>query len=293
MILGCVRGSANRWVPSPQPAGVYQLSVRDLLHDNYKEWNIVKVRNLFSRDVAEKILETPLVSSVREDKVVWEEERNGCYSVKSGYKLAMCYLIGSDKYHVMGNWNDIWKVQAPHKARHLLWRLCRGCLPTHSRLLERRVECTLNCLVCDKEIDDELHIFFRCAVARDSWSAAGLSSVLHNATYQQTNAMDRIFTICSNESSDTVGRVAMLLWCIWQNRNDKLWNDNSNNVSGTTDADLVRWEKPALDWVKCNVDVAFVSGSGRTSMGLCFRDNNGHFMADMTQWQQTVISSVE
>ncbi|GAU10125.1 hypothetical protein TSUD_418540, partial [Trifolium subterraneum] len=132
-----LRGSTNRWVPSPQPAGVYQLSVRDLLHDNYKAWNIVKVRNLFSRDVAEKILETPLVSSVREDKVVWDEEKNGCYSVKSGYKLAMRYLIGSDKYHVMGNWNGIWKAQAPHKARHLLWRLCRGCLPTRSRLLER------------------------------------------------------------------------------------------------------------------------------------------------------------
>ncbi|GAU43270.1 hypothetical protein TSUD_36200 [Trifolium subterraneum] len=260
-------GSANRWVPSPQPAGVYQLSVRDMLHDNYKAWNIVKVRNLFSRDVAEKILETPLVSSVREDKVVWDEERNGCYSVKSG-----------------------------------------GCLPTRSRLLERRVKCTLNCPVCDEEIEDELHIFFRCAVAQDSWSAAGLSSVLHNATYQQTNAMDRIFAICSNESSDTVGRVAILLWCIWKNRNDKLWNDNvqmprqigrhafdawndwysvhklqSNNVSGTTEADLVRWEKPALDWVKCNVDVAFVAGSGRTSMRLCFRDNSGHFMAGMTQ----------
>ncbi|GAU20296.1 hypothetical protein TSUD_337770 [Trifolium subterraneum] len=297
---GVLRGSANRWVPSPQPAGVYQLSVRDLLHDNYKAWNIVKVRNLFSRDVAEKILETPLVSSVREDKVVWDEERNGCYSVKSGYKLVMCYLIGSDKYHVMGNWNDIWKAQAPHKARHLLWHLCRGCLPTRSRLLERRVECTLNCHVCDEEIEDELHIFFRCAVAPDSWSV--------NATYQQTNAMDCIFAMCSNESSDTIGRVAMLLWCIWQNRNDKLWNDNvqmprqierhafdawndwysvhklqSNNVSGTTEADVVRWEKPALDWVKCNVDVAFVSGSGRTSMGLCFRDNSGHFMAGMAQ----------
>ncbi|GAU34295.1 hypothetical protein TSUD_20010 [Trifolium subterraneum] len=272
-----LRGSANRWVPSPQPAGVYQLSVRDLLHDNYKAWDIVKVRNLFSRDVAEKILETPLVSSVREDKVVWDEERNGCYSVKFG-----------------------------------------GCLPTRSRLLERRVECTLNCPVCDEEIEDELHIFFRCAVARDSWSAAGLSSVLHNATYQQTNAMDRIFAICSNESSDIVGRVAMLLWCIWKNRNDKLWNDNvqmprqigrhvfdawndwysvhklqSNNVSGTTEVDVVRWEKPALDWVKCNVDVAFVSGFGRTSMRFCFRDNSGHFMAGMTQCQQTVISSVE
>ncbi|GAU10838.1 hypothetical protein TSUD_425970, partial [Trifolium subterraneum] len=155
-----LRGKVNKWVPSPQPAGVYQLSVRDLLHENYKAWNIAKVRNLFTGDVAERILETPLVHSVREDKVLWEEEKNGCYSVKSGYKLAMRYIIGSDKYHVAGNWNGIWKAQAPHKARHLLWRLCRGCLPTRYRLLERRVECNLNCPVCDEEIEDEIHIFF-------------------------------------------------------------------------------------------------------------------------------------
>ncbi|GAU48815.1 hypothetical protein TSUD_99870 [Trifolium subterraneum] len=179
-----LRGKVNKWVSSPQPAEVYQLSVRDLLHENYKAWNIAKVRNLFSGDAAERILETPLVNSVREDKVVWEEERNGCYSVKSGYKLAMRYIIGSDKYHLAGNWNGIWKAQAPHKARHLLWRLCRGCLPTCYRLLERRVECNLNCPVCDDEIEDEIHIFFRCAVARDSWCAASLSTVLYNDAYQ-------------------------------------------------------------------------------------------------------------
>ncbi|GAU24179.1 hypothetical protein TSUD_84140 [Trifolium subterraneum] len=110
----------------------------------------------------------------------------------------------------------------------------------------------------------------------------------------------------------------MLLWCIWQNRNDKRWNDNvqtprqigryafdawndwysvhklqSNSESRTTEADLVRWEKPALGWVKCNVDVAFVPRSGRTSVGLCFRNNMGQVMAGMTQWQQTVMSYVE
>ncbi|GAU25272.1 hypothetical protein TSUD_17850 [Trifolium subterraneum] len=274
----------NKWVSSPQPAGVYQLSVRDLLHENYKAWNI-KVRNLFSKDVAERILETPLVSSVREDKEVWEEERNECYSVKFGYKLAMRYIIEDVSRLVLDCWKCEWSV------------LSKGCLPTRSRLLERRVECTLNCPMCDEEIEDELHIFFRCAVARDSWCAAGLSSVLHNVAYQQTNAMDGIFAVCSNDKlwNDNVqmprqiGRYAFDAWNDWYSVH-KL---QSNSVSGTTKRDLVRWEKPALDWVKCNVDVGFVSGSGRTSVGLCFGDNSGHFMVGMTHWQQTVISSVE
>ncbi|PNX82760.1 ribonuclease H, partial [Trifolium pratense] len=241
-------------------------------------------------DVVERILATPLVGSVREDKVVWEEERNECYSVKSGYKLSMRYIIRSDKYHVAGNLNGIWKAQAPHKERHLLWRLCKGCLPTRCRLLQRRVECTLNYPVCDEEFEDELDVFFNCTVARASWCATDLSSVLHNNTYQQTATMDRIFALCSNENSDTVGRVAMLLWSIWHNRNDKVWNDNvqmpsqigrhafdawndwysvhkqqSNSVSMASKPDLLRWEKPIPGW----------------------------FMAGMTQWLQYVTSTLE
>ncbi|MCH95897.1 ribonuclease H protein, partial [Trifolium medium] len=313
-----LRGSDNRWVSSPQSAGVYQLYVKDLLLDNYKAWDIAKVRNLFSGDAVERILATPLMGSVKEDKVVWEEERNGCYSVKTGYKLAMRHILHSDKFHVAGNWNGIWKAQAPHKARHLLWRLCRGCLPTRYRLLQRRVDCNLNCPVCDAEIEDELHVFFNCPIARESWCAAGLSSILQNIAYQQTNAMDRVFALCTNENSATVGRVAMLLWGIWHNRNDKIWNDNvqvpsqigryafdawnewylvhnlhHHNESRDTESGLLRWEKPTSGWVKCNVDVAFVTGSRKTSVGLCFRDSHGQFMAGMTQWQQTAMSTLE
>jgi hypothetical protein len=137
------------------------------------------------------------------------------------------------------------------------------------------VECTLNCPVCDEEIEDELHTFFNCTVACDIWCSAGLSSVLHNNAYQQTTAMDRVFALCSHESSDSVGRVAMLLWCIWHNRNDKIWNDNvqmqsqigrhafdawndwysvhklqRDNVNTTTYSGLCRWEKPDPGWVK-------------------------------------------
>ncbi|MCI70383.1 hypothetical protein A2U01_0091646, partial [Trifolium medium] len=46
-----------------------------------------------------------------------------------------------------------------------------------------------------------------------------------------------------------------------------------------TESGLLQWEKPTPGWVNCNVDVAFVVGSGMTSLGLCFRDSNGQFMA--------------
>ncbi|PNX73779.1 hypothetical protein L195_g029684 [Trifolium pratense] len=96
--------------------------------------------------------------------------------------------------------------------------------------------------------------------------------------------MDRIFALCNNENSDTVGRVTMLLWSIWHNCNDKVWNDNvqtpsqierrafdawndwysvqklqRNSVCMASEPDLLWWVKPIADWVKCNVDVAFVT----------------------------------
>ncbi|PNX64214.1 hypothetical protein L195_g062006, partial [Trifolium pratense] len=103
--------------------------------------------------------------------------------------------------------------------------------------------------------------------------------------------------MCRNEDSAIIGRVASLFWCIWHNQNDKTWNDNiqspsqvgnttfivwnkwftvhqlqRHNVVPVEDPRPVRWEKSGAGWIKCNVDAAFVVGSGVTFVGLCFRD---------------------
>ncbi|GAU13374.1 hypothetical protein TSUD_175260 [Trifolium subterraneum] len=253
----------TKWLSGPS---IYHLCHTMLI-------NIVKVRNLFSRDVAEKILETLLVSLVREGKVVWEEERNECYSVKSGYKLVMRYLIGNNKYHVMGNWNGIWKAQAPHK--HVIY--FGAYVEDVSRLV----------LDCSKDEWNVLSIVL-CVMRRlrmsFTYSLAMKVVILLVEWLCYSGAFGKIVMISliwndNVQMPRQIGRHAFDAWNDWYSVH-KL---QSNNVSGTTEANLVRWEKPALDWVKCNVDVAFVSGSGRTSMGLCFRDNSGHFMAGMTQ----------
>jgi hypothetical protein len=70
------------------------------------------------------------------------------------------------------------------------------------------------------------------------------------------------------------------------------WNDwysthklQCNSVSMTIEPGLLQWKKPDRGWVKCNVDVAFITGSEKTSVGLCFCYSNGQFMTDMPQWQ--------
>lgn len=100
-----------------------------------KEWEFDKIVELFSTEGVHAIIQTPLFPSVQEDKVVWQEESNGLYSVRSGYRIAAREVVPSTHYYVQGEWNAIWKVQAPHKAQNLLRRICRGCIPTRSKLI--------------------------------------------------------------------------------------------------------------------------------------------------------------
>jgi hypothetical protein len=175
--------------------------------------------------------------------VVREDEKNEHCSVKSGYNLAMKCIIRSDRHHVAGNWNGIWKTQSTHKARHLLWRLCRGCLPTQCRLTQRYVDCELSCPVCDIEVEDDIHEFFGFASASESWSTVDLSQLLHNATYQHNIVANRVFEMCRNEDSVTVGRVASLFWCIWYNRNNKIWNDSIQSPSQVGRMTFIIWNE--------------------------------------------------
>ncbi|MCI46738.1 cytochrome P450, partial [Trifolium medium] len=82
------------------------------------------------------------------------------------------------------------------------------------------------------------------------------------------------------QMSSQIGRHAFDAWNDWY----AVHNLQHHNESRDTKPGLLRWEKPTPGWVKCNVDAAFVIGSRKTSVGLCFRDSNGQFMADMTQW---------
>ncbi|GAU20408.1 hypothetical protein TSUD_12260 [Trifolium subterraneum] len=249
-----LRGNGDRWVTSPQVECVYDLFVKDLLLENYKAWDIAKIRNLFLGPVVEEIIATPLI------------------------------MIDT------------------------MWRVI-GMIFGKLNLLTKRVTYSG---------EGDIHVFFGCVAARECWMAAGLSQLLENSAYQNGTVTDRVFGMCRNEDNAMLGRVSSLFWCIWHNRNDKIWNDNvqspsqvgriafavwnewstfhqlrRHNIAPVADPRPVRWEKPGVEWIKCNVDAAFVARSSITSMGLCFRDTNGQFVADLTQWQQSVYSIVE
>lgn len=82
-----LRNEHGGWLASPQNQDVYDLFLADLMIEEGKEWDVDKIFDLLSVESANSVLKTPLFPSVQDDQVIWQEEQNGVYSVKTGYRI--------------------------------------------------------------------------------------------------------------------------------------------------------------------------------------------------------------
>jgi limonene-1,2-epoxide hydrolase len=110
----------------------------------------------------------------------------------------------------------------------------------------------------------------------------------------------------------------MLVWCIWQNRNDMVWNNHTLDAyqlghrafimwrdwfdaqqskqpssNNNTLQHNSRWQKPTQGWIKCNIDAGFFMEDGITSLACCFRNATGEFFKAQTKWINTKLSTIE
>ncbi|XP_058742418.1 uncharacterized protein LOC131614899 [Vicia villosa] len=154
----CLREKKEGRVNGLQRQGAYGMSVNDLLSPNGKFWNSMLIRELFDYVVAEDILQVPLVEEVQENKWNWKEEQNGCYSVRSGYRLWRKDQVRSGSSGVDGDWCSLWNIKDPPRTKHLLWRICRDCLPTRQRLRHYHVSCPSSCSFCEDTMEDSWHV---------------------------------------------------------------------------------------------------------------------------------------
>ncbi|MCI22057.1 60S ribosomal protein L23, partial [Trifolium medium] len=110
----------------------------------------------------------------------------------------------------------------------------------------------------------------------------------------------------------------MLVWVLWNNRNNSVWNNlkepgrslgfksrqlwndwyalqqvQQNPHLITQQQQLITWQKPPINWYKCNVDAGFHKDVNKTSTGWCLRDYRGAFVAAGTTWAEGNCAIVE
>jgi ribonuclease HI len=311
-----LRNEDGAWFPSPQLQGVHSLNLNELMLPNEKKWDKGKIESLFSPDVVNRILDTPLFDIIEEDKLIWNDSLHGEYSVKSGYNMLLDVIGKGLNMTSQERWNNIWKIQAPPKAKHLLWRICRGCIPTRTRLHDRCVPCPLTCPVCEQHNEDDWHIFFNCNDSILALQTAGLDHLVTARVHRFRTATELIFSICSEEDRATAGCFALILWTVWKNRNDKVWNDVKESgrsigikvlqhwqqwcsvqhhlqSSSQQQQHLSTWQKPPMSWYKCNVDAGFHKERNKVTAGWCVRNHDGNFITAGTLWQEGRYSVIE
>jgi ribonuclease HI len=314
-----LRERNQSWVNSPQTQGVHNLTVNDLLLPNLRRWDNDKIMSLFPTEVANSILDIPLFDDIVEDKLVWQDSIDGHYKVRSGYNL-LANVTGNNVHEVHHDgWKCLWKIHAPLKTKHLLWRICRNCLPTRSRLQEKCVTCPIDCPLCDEAVEDDWHLVVSCPATIEARRSAGLEEVIASRVTRHTTAAELIFDVCSTADRDLAGRFATLIWSLWQNRNNKIWQNeqecgrrlginahqhwldwvqlqNFHAHDTAASAQLqqqIRWEKPPVGWFKCNTDAGFHDGSNRASAGWILRNYMGNFVLAGTAWYRGKHSIIE
>jgi hypothetical protein len=104
--------------------------VSSLMNDSSKCWNQEVIQQVFSSDIADYILRTLLLDMVVDDRLIWKAENNGLFSVKSAYRLCVEELVYVFHHQRPRDWSVIWRLKVPPKVKNLIWRMCRGCLPT-------------------------------------------------------------------------------------------------------------------------------------------------------------------
>ena len=309
----------NSIVGAPMVQGY---SVKDLIHPDVKEWNRDIVCHIFSVDVADSILNTPLLDQVDTDRLIWKAEKNGFYSVKSAYRLCVDELIDVSHLKQPGFWSGIWRLKVPPKIKNLIWRMCRGCLPTRVRLQDKGVHCPMNCVMCDGPSEDLAHVCFLCPFSVQVWQRTGMWQSIQHAWNSSSSASDAIFAILQDFSEENSQRFAAVLWSIWKHQNLTLWQDvtetsaqvieraihliedwsaantpspppTRNRTHGTTlNANLVQAsssgmnihhsQRPPRGRLKCNIDASFSDSLNRTGIGICIRDDEGTFVLAKT-----------
>jgi hypothetical protein len=196
---------------APQIQGADSINVNELMLPNEKKWDKEKIETLFSPDVVNRILDIPLFDIVEEDKLIWNDSMHGDYSVKSGYNMLLDTVGKGLNQTCQEQWNNIWKIHAPPKAKHLLWRLCKGCIPTRTRLHDRCVPCPLICPLCGQYNENDWHVFFNCHDSIQALQTAGLEHIVAARAECFQLASELIFSICTEE--DRTQQAALHCYC--------------------------------------------------------------------------------
>ncbi|KAH0972719.1 hypothetical protein GBA52_024875 [Prunus armeniaca] len=306
----------DKWLPVPSlfrimspPQLPFSTLVCDLFTSS-SQWNVPLLKDIFWDEEVEAILEIPLVSMASHDCLLWHYERNGMYSVKSGYQLArlekgnMCGESSAGVDLSSRFWKKIWALKIPNKIKFFIWRCVWDFLPCGQTLFNQKIASTPICPNCHRKYESVLHVVWLCEVAKEVWRNSAWGSVCK--VWRVNSFRDLWYAVQISSGGEEQGLFAYLCWGLWNMRNNFIFEgksetatqllqrmtalaqeffdaNNSSHISHGCQASipvhLHVWRPPAVEIYKINVDGALKIGDSVRGVGVVVKNENGEFMA--------------
>ena len=185
-----------------------------------------------------------------EDVWWWRLEENGSFTVKSMFTKLEGLILGESplSYANRRVLSRIWKTDAPSKVMAFSWKLLLNRIPSKDNLSSRRVilpESSLDCVLCDREVESAIHLFLHCEVAMKVWDRVMRWLGLNFLTPPNLFILWENWGGASNNKKVRKGFQTIwhsVVWNIWRARNDRIFNDKIGEVDALVeDIKVLAW----------------------------------------------------
>nr|POF14632.1 putative ribonuclease h protein [Quercus suber] len=224
----------DNWIPGCPPTKAVPRSqeyddestVNSLMDQTTMEWNGHMIDQKVASYLTQRIKAIPLCRTPQEDCLVWPRNRDGNYSVKTGYQL-LCELKSRETTSVSNGddsrnfWRGIWSLRIPNKIKHFGWRACTESLPTLANLYRRKVVASPFCCSCDRACETTIHALWECDEVLGCWGHG-----FNNLRSQELGVgsfADLVFTV--RKQGDNMELFIVVAWFIWSRRNKRHFNE--------------------------------------------------------------------
>lgn len=285
------------------------LKISDLLLPHSSSWDVTRLRQAFTDHDTEIILRlNPKLS--QEDGYKWGFTKDGVYTSRSGYKLLDSLPDENGELQPAlpplekKLWCSLWKIKAPAKIKHFLWKALAGAVAVMDRLRSRGIQVDPTCRVCNRERETICHLLFMCPMAKDVWERSLIT--LPPAGFSRNSIFLNLYHLLSQSSKNPMdNRIKAFLWIIWhlwkarnklafegshyssvsvlskaQEEANVWWEINFPQVEEHPPQLLNQrarnsWSKPPRGTLKCNFGVSWVDSQSPCGAAWILRDDKG------------------
>jgi ribonuclease HI len=215
--------------------------VNQLINQETVDWNVPLLKELFQDHDVEAILKIKIPSSNTQDCIAWHLEKNGIFTVKSAYKLAVRLsqqnrIEGSSSSGFDGDrnlWDNIWKSKVPPKVRVFGWRVATDSLATKKNKWRRTLEFNCTCDICGCDSEDAFHATVTCSKARALRQEMRKCWSLPPENKFRYTGRDWLQLLLDPLDDITRARVLLVLWRAWHLRNDVIHHKGDATIASS------------------------------------------------------------